>query len=167
MRLCSRREMTQHCRCVEFHWSGWAAGPRVPHGQCTMQTVQARGHLLYSCHSPAEKSGQKKHGPYLPSPLRPAQLASVFSCLAFQLQSSVPFHPRDPPLSWLSTSTSSGEPASNTTNPTRSSSFSGMFSIASSPAPSIPRFKAMRQLRRPSAVTDRLDLLIFDIDNGH
>lgn len=78
LRLCSRREMTQHCRCVEFHWSGWAAGPRVPHGQCTVQTVQARGHLLYSCHSPAEKSGQKKHGPYLPSS-PPFSLAWLFS----------------------------------------------------------------------------------------
>lgn len=129
-----------------------AGGCSRVHGQCTWWAKKST-----DCSPRAAAEG------WASGAFRPTQLASVFSCLAFgQLhQSTVPFHPRDPLLSWLFTSTSPGRPASNTTNPRRSPVSSGMFSISSSPAPSIPRFRAIsaRSLDswRQLAVTDRLD----------
>lgn len=124
MRVCFYREMTQHCRRVGLHWLGWVAPGSA---QCRPGGTN------------------RLHGGDTWALGRPAGLR--FLLLGFQLSPSIPFHPRDPLLPWLFTSTSPGRPAPpNTTNPTPSSIFSGMFSIASSPAPSTRRSKAMREL---------------------
>lgn len=70
--------MTQHCRRVGLHWLGWVAPG----------SAQCRPGGTYRLHG-----GDTAHSTWAalwPSgALRPAQLASVFSCLAFSFSQSI------------------------------------------------------------------------------